>query len=80
MLEASIGGNSRTTLVFTITPDRLAKAETISTLNFAANCKMVKTNSTMNLSVGFGIDRAALEGQVSRLVEENKSLITQLNV
>ena len=51
LLRQSLGGNSFTTLLATITPSIVSHDESVSTLNFAAACKRVRSRATMHVVV-----------------------------
>lgn len=48
VLQESLGGNSRTTLIITCSPSLYNEAETISTLRFGKRAKMIKNKLTQN--------------------------------
>lgn len=48
ILQESLGGNSRTTLIITCSPSRYNESETISTLQFGARAKLIKNKPTVN--------------------------------
>ena len=48
MLQESLGGNYRTTLIITCSPSRYNEEETISTLRFGKRAKMIKNNVVQN--------------------------------
>lgn len=48
LLEDSLGGNTFTSFIATISPAHLMLAETLSTLKFAARAKNIKTNVSQN--------------------------------
>ncbi|CAE7335038.1 KIF13B [Symbiodinium pilosum] len=48
LLKDALSGNSRTVLLACISPARANFEETISTLEFAARCKLIKTNAKKN--------------------------------
>lgn len=48
LLRQSLGGNSKTFLVATISCSVLCFQETLSTLNFANRAKMVKVKASLN--------------------------------
>ena len=52
MLEDSLGGNCKTSIIATISPSRDAFGETLSTVRFAQRAKKVKNNARVNVSVG----------------------------
>ena len=48
ILQETLGGNSRTTLIVTCSPSIYNLAETISTLNFGVRAKTIKNKVTVN--------------------------------
>ena len=48
MLQDSIGGNSKTTLIITCSPSEFNLAETISTLRFGERAKRIKNMARIN--------------------------------
>ena len=48
LLQDSLGGNTKTTFIVTISPDSSALSESISTLQFADRAKQVKVNIFAN--------------------------------
>ena len=66
LLKESLGGNALTTLVAAVSPADDNYSETISTLQFAARCKLVKNTARINL------EDSASEAQ--KLREENEKL------
>ncbi|KAG1241094.1 hypothetical protein G6F68_017025 [Rhizopus microsporus] len=47
ILQESLGGNSRTTLIINCSPSSYNEAETISTLRFGARAKTIKNKAKM---------------------------------
>lgn len=48
VLQESLGGNSKTTLIITCSPSTLNEQETLSTLRFGGRAKMIKNNARVN--------------------------------
>jgi kinesin family protein 15 len=48
LLRDSLGGNSKTTLIATVSPAELCMAETLSTLKFAQRAKAIQNQATVN--------------------------------
>ena len=48
LLQDSLGGNSRTTLIVTCSPSKYNEGETISTLKFGVRAKLIKNKPTVN--------------------------------
>ena len=51
ILQESLGGNSRTTLIITCSPSPYNDAETLSTLRFGTRAKSVKNKAKINREV-----------------------------
>lgn len=76
ILQGSIGGQTKTALIATISPAKVNVSETLSTLNYASKAKNIKNipqsiseNETMNKSVLI----KDLSEQLSRLEEDRRS-------
>lgn len=77
ILEGSLGGNSKTTLLVTCTPHLSSIDETKSTLMFAKNCKKIKNLVEINRVRTVGeLEREVLKlkAQVKVLKVENRQL------
>ncbi|XP_062212428.1 kinesin-like protein KIN-12G [Phragmites australis] len=48
LLQDSLGGNSKTTIIANISPSSCCAAETLSTLKFAQRAKYIRNNATIN--------------------------------
>ena len=48
VLQESLGGNSRTTLIITCSPSMYNEAETIGTLRFGVRAKKIKNKTKQN--------------------------------
>lgn len=48
VLQESLGGNSKTSLIITCSPARFNFDETVSTLKFGARAKKIKNNAKVN--------------------------------
>ena len=78
LLKDSLGGNSKTFIVATISTSILCFQETLSTLNFANRAKMVKVKALINeesLSTNveqFKEEIRRLKQEVARLKSEKK--------
>ncbi|KAI8102884.1 hypothetical protein M9434_005676 [Picochlorum sp. BPE23] len=66
LLQESLGGNSKTAVVATVTPAAESSAETYCTLAFAAGAKKIKCRAVVNEDVG--TDVKALQAENARLV------------
>ncbi|GAM28280.1 hypothetical protein SAMD00019534_114560 [Acytostelium subglobosum LB1] len=71
ILQSSLGGNSKTAIICTITPSAHHVDESLSTLNFAKRAKNIKTNYRINQVQ----DNAAL---YQKVVKENQELKNKL--
>jgi kinesin family member 15 len=69
LLKDSLGGNSKTTIVATVSPADKNYGETLSTLKFANRAKMIKNNAVINEDS---------MGSVGSLQNENRKLKEQL--
>lgn len=65
LLSDSIGGNSRTCLVATVSPSAKSLCETMSTLKFAQRAKLIRNDAQVNEDTGGTI--AALQAEIERL-------------
>ena len=77
ILQESLGGNSRTWLLLTISPLETNELETLSTLRFGTRAKTIKNKAFVNSE----LSNEELQGQVNRLKElnrENKEYIEEL--
>ena len=63
LLKESLGGNCCTVLLANISTESADAAETLSTLQFAARCKLVRTASVVNVDESVG----ALKAEIARL-------------
>lgn len=71
LLRDSIGGNSKTVLIATVTPAETCVAETLSTLKFAQRAKLIKNIARLNEeSIGSVV---ALQKEISLLKEKLSS-------
>ncbi|CAK0792112.1 unnamed protein product, partial [Prorocentrum cordatum] len=72
LLKDALSGNSRTVLLACISPAATNVQETVSTLEFAARCKLIKTNAKRNEQ-----DRRDL---INSLSEEKQRIQSQLEL
>lgn len=70
-LRESLAGNSRTTMLATVSPVALNKEETLSTLRYAASAKNIKTSASKN--------EDPMEAKVRELAEEIQALKAALD-
>ncbi|CBK19677.2 uncharacterized protein [Blastocystis hominis] len=68
LLRDSLGGNSLTAIIATVSPADSAALETLSTLRFATDAKMIKNTAVVN-EVRFG-SVAALQQEIAKLQQE----------
>ena len=54
VLQESLGGNSRTTLIITCSPSMYNEAETIGTLRFGVRAKKIKNRTKQNKKLDIG--------------------------
>ncbi|CAM6100425.1 unnamed protein product [Calypogeia fissa] len=73
ILQESLGGNSRTTLLCCCSPSSLNYAETLSTLRFGARAKQIKNKPKVNAQPG----RNDLERLLEKSRQEYEELRTQ---
>ena len=71
LLSNALGGNSRTTMICAVSPDRNNIDETISTLRYANNAKNIKQKAKINES--------EIDKKIRELVEENEKLKMMLS-
>eukprot|EP00913_Durusdinium_trenchii_P001980 g1831.t1 len=83
----ALSGNSRTVLLACISPSRSNHEETISTLEFAARCKLIKTNATKNeqepaflreLLETLSKDKQEIERRLEEERQRNKLLLQEM--
>ncbi|CAK9869214.1 unnamed protein product [Sphagnum jensenii] len=68
LLQDSLGGNSKTTVIATVSPSNSNAAETLSTLKFAQRAKFIRNNAVINEDASGDI--AALQREIQQLKEE----------
>ncbi|CAK9000649.1 Kinesin-like protein KIF17 (KIF3-related motor protein) [Durusdinium trenchii] len=84
LLKEALSGNSRTVLLACISPSRSNHEETISTLEFAARCKLIKTNATKNeqdkreLLETLSKDKQEIERRLEEERQRNKLLLQEM--
>lgn len=72
ILQESLGGNSRTTLIVTCSPSSMNEAETISTLRFGARAKSIRNAAQINtelspLQMKDKVDQLEMDNRVQAL-------------
>ena len=70
LLRDSLGGNSKTCLIATVSPSIESINETLSTLQFAQRAKLIKNSVTINEDVVGSVE--ALRAEIARLQSELK--------
>ncbi|CAM8921369.1 unnamed protein product [Rhodiola kirilowii] len=78
LLQDSLGGNSKTTIIANISPSICCSAETLSTLKFAQRAKFIKNNAIVNEDASG--DVIALRLQIQQLKKEVARLRSVGNV
>jgi len=73
-LKTSLSGNCKTTLIVAASPHRWNMTETISSFQFAARAKMIKTKAKKNTTMS----PAQMRREIKRLKAENKELKMKL--
>ncbi|KAL8216282.1 hypothetical protein R6Q57_023119 [Mikania cordata] len=68
LLQDSLGGNSKTTIIANVSPSMCAANETLSTLKFAQRAKLIQNNAKVNEDASG--DVTALQRQIQMLKEQ----------
>jgi kinesin family protein 15 len=68
MLRDSLGGNSKTVMIASVSPASVAFQETLSTLKFAQRAKLIKNQAVVNEETGGSLE--GLKAEVQRLKRE----------
>ncbi|KAJ8446164.1 hypothetical protein Cgig2_015935 [Carnegiea gigantea] len=77
LLQDSLGGNSKTTIIANISPSTCSSLETLSTLKFAQRAKFIKNNAIINEDASG--DVLAMRMQIQQLKKEVSHLRGLLN-
>ncbi|RCV14201.1 hypothetical protein SETIT_2G406300v2 [Setaria italica] len=77
LLQDSLGGNSKTTIVANISPSICSSSETLSTLKFAQRAKLIQNNAKVNEDASG--DVMALQRQIEELKDQLTCLKKQQN-
>lgn len=77
ILQESLGGNSRTTLILTISPSSQNELETLSTLRFGSRAKAIKNKAHINQELSASELKFRLK-KLERINEQNKLYIEKL--
>ena len=70
VLRDSLGGNCKTTMIATISPDAQFTDESVSTCHFAQRVALVKNSATVNEEIEPELVIQRLRAEVRRLREE----------
>ncbi|RKP32830.1 kinesin-domain-containing protein [Metschnikowia bicuspidata] len=70
ILQESLGGNSRTTLIINISPASKSYSETLSTLRFGSRAKRIRNSVHINME----LSASQLKGRILALERHNKEL------
>ncbi|KAL4579210.1 hypothetical protein LXL04_015348 [Taraxacum kok-saghyz] len=73
LLQDSLGGNSKTTIIANVSPSLCAASETLSTLKFAQRAKLIQNNAKVNEDASG--DVTALQRQIQMLKEQMSLLL-----
>ncbi|KAL0488632.1 hypothetical protein AKO1_015673 [Acrasis kona] len=82
LLQDSLGGNSRTTLLINCSPSSFNEEETLSTLRFGVSAKLIKNKPKINLEVSIEELRLRLkdsEERIKHLELHNANLLDELS-
>ncbi|KAK1394515.1 kinesin-like protein KIN-12E [Heracleum sosnowskyi] len=77
LLQDSLGGNSKTTIIANISPSSCCSLETLSTLKFAQRAKFIKNHATVNEDASG--DVLAMRMQIQQLKKEVSRLQNVVN-
>lgn len=73
LLQDSLGGNSKTTIIANVSPSFCSATETLSTLKFAQRAKLIQNNAKVNEDASG--DVTALQEQVQQLKDQLSHLL-----
>ncbi|KAL0414872.1 UNVERIFIED_CONTAM: Kinesin-like protein KIN-12C [Sesamum radiatum] len=68
LLQDSLGGNSKTTIIANVSPSTCSANETLSTLKFAQRAKLIQNNAKINEDASGGV--SALQQQIQQLKDQ----------
>ncbi|KAL8481206.1 hypothetical protein ACS0TY_027650 [Phlomoides rotata] len=68
LLQDSLGGNSKTTIIANVSPSICSANETLSTLKFAQRAKLIQNNAKINEDASAGV--IALQQQIQQLKDQ----------
>ncbi|XP_065863918.1 kinesin-like protein KIN-12C [Euphorbia lathyris] len=78
LLQDSLGGNSKTTIIANISPSTCSALETLSTLKFAQRAKLIQNNATVNEDASG--DVSTLQRQIQHLKDQLSLLMKHHNL
>ncbi|KAK2647075.1 hypothetical protein Ddye_022270 [Dipteronia dyeriana] len=78
LLQDSLGGNSKTTIIANVSPSIRSANETLSTLKFAQRAKLIQNNAKVNENASGDI--TALQRQIQQLKGQLSSLMKHHNL
>nr|XP_019705878.1 kinesin-like protein KIN-12E isoform X1 [Elaeis guineensis] len=78
LLQDSLGGNSKTTIIANVSPSICSASETLSTLKFAQRAKLIQNNAKVNEDASG--DVMALQRQIQTLKDQLNFLIKHQSV
>ena len=79
LLQDSLGGNTKTSFVVTLSPSELSRGETLSTLQFADRAKRVVVHAYANEELASGDELVKANYEIARLKAMMKSMVTAMN-
>ncbi|XP_021290851.1 kinesin-like protein KIN-12C, partial [Herrania umbratica] len=77
LLQDSLGGNSKTTIIANVSPSICAANETLSTLKFAQRAKLIQNDAKVNEDASGDVN--ALQRQIQQLKGQLSSLLKRHN-
>lgn len=77
ILQESLGGNSRTSLIINCAPTRYNEQETLSTLRFGSRAKSIKNHAQINTELSHHALKIKVE-HLERVIEQNQKQIHRL--
>lgn len=77
ILQESLGGNSRTSLIITCSPSSVNEQETLSTLRFGSSAKKIKNNAHINTELSSSAMKAKIE-TLQKTIDQNRKYIEEL--
>ncbi|KAK1319586.1 Kinesin-like protein KIN12B [Acorus calamus] len=78
LLQDSLGGNSKTTIIANVSPSICSANETLSTLKFAQRAKLIQNNAKVNEDASGNV--IALQQQIQQLKEQLTLLVNHQNI